>query len=659
MRPSYFKQILISICSIILVTLSMQDAQPQAWSSSLTLVSEEKAAQPVNEPVPNKLPASNKKPLSNRTVEYHISVKLRDDIRHLDGQQTITWHNPGRKPVTDLYFHLYANAFHSNQSTFMKESGGKLREDQATPASVGYMDVTSLTTLEGDSLLPRMQYVQPDDNNAQDKTMMRIRLPEPVAAGQSVTLIVGFTVKLPEIFARMGYYDNFVMAGQWFPKVAAYETSGMRGRTTEGWNLHQYHGNSEFYSNFAMYNVLINVPEDFQVAATGIQVKPATAENGRALHQYYAEDVHDFAWAASPHFLYEEYAFSEEGIPGVRLKLYLDPAHAALKERYIHAAKSALIKLAKWYGPYPYSTLSIVVPPKGASGAGGMEYPTLITAFAADKDNPGYELERVVIHETAHQYWYGMVASNEFEEAWLDEGFTSYSEDKIMEAVYGVVPNLRTEASFITDPAPLLQDAWKFDNHKQYAENVYIRSKLVLRDIENQIGDDQMKKVLRAYFQTFKFKHPSTDDFQATLEKITKQSWDEYFERFVKNNDTADYQVKSIAVKPLKKTDPLQYESNITVQRSFAKQEEMPVILKFKDGTTRTKLWNGKQEEETFIETHTAPLEWAMIDPQQINLLDNKLINNYMRTETPKEWRVRWNIGTVKIFDVLFKGLLF
>lgn len=268
----------------------------------------------------------------------------------------------------------------------------------------------------------------------------------------------------------------------------------MRGRTAEGWNVHQYHGNSEFYSDFGIYSVRINVPENYTVAATGFQTKPIEIKEATKIYQFYADDIHDFAWSASPDFVYEETAYSDTGIPGVRIKLYLDPAHADLKDRYMHAAKSALSSYAKWYGEYPYSTLSIVVPPKGANGAGGMEYPTLITAFAAENDNPGYDLERTVVHEIGHQYWYGMVASNEFEEAWLDEGFTSYAEDKVMETAYGLEPNLRMEASYMTNPAPLKQQSWSYASHSQYAENVYLRAKLVLIGIENQVGSRTMQK---------------------------------------------------------------------------------------------------------------------------------------------------------------------
>ena len=124
----------------------------------------------------------------------------------------------------------------------------------------------------------------------------------------------------------------------------------------------------------------------------------------------------------------------------------------------MYAAKKALSRYSQWYGTYPYSTLSIVVPPPGGNGAGGMEYPTLVTAWGASDKEPDLELERVVVHEIGHQFFYGLVASNEFEEAWLDEGFTSYAEDKVMEAEYGVSPNLPVESSYITSPNTLQQN---------------------------------------------------------------------------------------------------------------------------------------------------------------------------------------------------------
>ncbi|MDQ6420158.1 M1 family metallopeptidase [Paenibacillus sp. LHD-117] len=663
MTPRNVKRLLFGLLAAALLAISVQFGFGNAWQSQYTYAFAPAAKAPNASPPaansakpqavqqPDKTLPPQPQSLSKRVVEYHISVSLREDGQHLDGEQDVTWTNPGRKPVSELYFHLYPNAFQSAKTTFMTESGGKLRQDKATLNSRSHIELLSLQTLEGESLLPRLQYMQPDDGNTNDYTLVRLRLPEAVAPGKSVTLKMNFEVKLPEVFARMGYSGDFVMAGQWFPKLAVYETVGMRGRTSEGWNVHQYHGNSEFYSDFGIYSVRIDVPESHVVAATGFQTKPIVTNEGRKVFQFYAEDVHDFAWAASPDFVYEETAYSDKGIPGVRIKLYLDPLHADLKDRYFHAAKSALANYAKWYGSYPYNTLSIVVPPDGANGAGGMEYPTLVTAFAAISPNPGYDLERTVVHEIGHQYWYGMVASNEFEEAWLDEGFTSYAEDKVMEAAYGITPNLRLEASYMTDPAPLKQPSWAYADSNQYAENVYMRAKLVLIDIENKVGDKLMERILRIYFQKYKFKHPTTGDFQRVIEQVTKAKWTDYFNQYVYSNRTADVSVEAIGVKPIDQDGAVAYESTVLIQRNGGLTGPVPIVLRFADGTTLTKEWSDTETHIQFTEVSNFPLQSVTVDPNQTNVLDNKLINNFMLAELPSESRTRWSLAAIKLVE--------
>ena len=155
----------------------------------------------------------------------------------------------------------------------MTESGGKLRDSKMKPEGFSSMTITSIKTMQGDELIHRMKPVQPDDGNENDHTLVKLRLPEAIEPGGAATFRIQFTVKLPDPFARMGAIDDYVMAGQWFPKLAVYEPAGTRGRQTEGWSLHQYHGNSEYYSDFGSYNVAINVPEDYTVAATGFPTK--------------------------------------------------------------------------------------------------------------------------------------------------------------------------------------------------------------------------------------------------------------------------------------------------------------------------------------------------------------------------------------------------
>lgn len=592
--------------------------------------------------------------LSHRVVEYHIDTTLNEQEGTLSGSQTLTWTHPGKKTINEIYLHLYPNAFASENSTFMKESGGKLRNDSMPKDGWGSMEITELRTTDGISLLHRIQYVQPDDGNAEDRTLAKVRLPVSVQGGESLTLRLKFTVKLPKIFARMGAADNFIMAGQWFPKISVYEPAGTRGRDTEGWNLHQYHGNSEFYSDFGIYSVKINVPEHYTVAATGFQTKKATLKDGRKTVQFYADDVHDFAWSASPDFIYAEEPFSSAGVPGVRVKLYLDPAHEDLKERYFYAAKVALANFSEWYGRYPYSTLSIVVPPASGNGAGGMEYPTLVTAFGARSDSPDVdELERTVIHEIAHQFFYGMIASNEFEEAWLDEAFASYAEDKLMEKEFGVAPNLPIQSTLISAPQSLTQPAWAYGSSDGYTRNVYYRGKLILLDIERQVGSKTMKRILNTYSYKYRFKHPATADFQRIVEQVTGRSWKTYFNQYVFDDKMADFSVDSIRIATIQQENGALYESAVTFSRKGATHPKVPLLFSFTDGHTVRKEWNGEDHRLELKLQYKAPLDWVQIDPDYTVVVENKRINNYLKASIPEPLLSRSNMSVTKLLEAV------
>ncbi|MNO35884.1 Peptidase family M1 [compost metagenome] len=656
----------ISILALCVIAGSIRYAlstdpkgQPSFASKSAKPVEAPSSGQASSTPQVESIQLPTAEVLSNRVTEYHINVKLNEEDGTLTGTETITWTHPGKKSVNELYFHLYPNAFAADDSTFMKESHGKLRGDTMPKDGWGSMEVTEIRTTDGISLLHRLQYIQPDDGNIKDQTLAKVRLPVTVRGGESVTLKIGFKVKLPKIFARMGKSGDFIMAGQWFPKLSVYEPAGIRGRSAEGWNLHQYHGNSEFYSDFGIYSVNINVPDSYTVAATGFPTKAAVVSDGRKSVQYYADDVHDFAWSASPNFIYAEEPFSSAEVPGVRIKLYLDPAHKDLKDRYFYAAKVALANFSKWYGRYPYSTLSIVVPPAEGSGAGGMEYPTLITAFSAHSDSPGYEeLERTVIHEIGHQFFYGMVASNEFEEAWLDEAFTSYAEDKLMEQEFGSTSNLPIQASLITSPASLTIPAWKYGSGDRYAKNVYYRGKLILLDIEQQVGAKTMKRILYTYSQKYRFKHPTTTDFQKVVEQITGRSWKSYFDQYVYGDKMADYSVDHITIKSINRDGKVLYESTVDISRLGAASPKIPILFTFKDGHTINKVWNGKGNTLQLKLEYKEPLSFVLIDPVYSLVLENKHINNYLKADISEPISTRASVGIVKIMEAVLETIV-
>ncbi|MEK5394221.1 M1 family metallopeptidase [Paenibacillus sp. FSL K6-2859] len=608
--------------------------------------------------LPDSAPVPAEEALSQRVVEYHIDVQLVPDTETLIASETVTWTHPGVKPVSDLYFHMYPNAFSSPDTTFMKESGGTLRSDTMPENGFGNMTLTDLRTTEGTSLMQRVQFVQPDDGNVNDKTLLKVHLPKPVNGGESVTLKLRYEVQLPKIFARMGASGNFVMAGQWFPKLSVYEPMGTRGVKEEGWDLHQYHGTSEFYSDFGIFNVTIAVPSDYTVAATGFPVKSAKLKQDQKIYQFYADDVHDFAWAASPDFTVAEEAFSTPEVPGVRIKVYLDPLHKDLKERYLQAAKAALTYFSKWYGPYPYSTLSIVVPPKEGNGAGGMEYPTLVTAFGATDSSPDTSLERTVVHEIGHQYFYGMVASNEFEEAWLDESFTSYAEDRLMEQEYGIKTNLPLQSSLVTKSEPLNLETWKYAGAESYSRNVYIRGKLVLKDIERQVGTKAMNSIMSTYARKFRFQHPTTSDFQKVVEKITKKSWQPYFEDYIYGGGAPDFSVDTITIKKNGNSDAQSYESIVKITNKGSHYVDVPIKFTFDDGSATERVWSGEGAETTFQLLSDKLLLSAEVDPEHTVLLESKHLNNFRLAEIEPKTLSRWTLSVTKLVETVLGTLV-
>ncbi|MBK9968233.1 MAG: M1 family peptidase, partial [Holophagales bacterium] len=170
-------------------------------------------------------------PAPRKIVDYDIHASLDDGRRELTGRETLRWTNPSDVPVSELKLHLYWNAFRNNRSTFFRESGGKLRSDQADEEEgFGSIDLTSMT-LGGVDLLRSARFESPDDGNRDDRTVLSVPLGAPVAPGESVALEIAWKSRIPKVFARAGYVRDFYMIGQWYPKVAVFEPRGRRRRS--------------------------------------------------------------------------------------------------------------------------------------------------------------------------------------------------------------------------------------------------------------------------------------------------------------------------------------------------------------------------------------------------------------------------------------------
>jgi hypothetical protein len=599
-------------------------------------------------------------PLSPRLANYDIGVKLDPKTRGLAGHETLVWKNGTNAPATDLQFHLYLNAFRNSKSTFIAEEGAKKVEKEVKEKGWGFTQIDRIALAGGEDLTPTLTFIHPDDDNADDRTVARVVLPQPIAPGATVTVTIDFTARLPEPpVARTGCKGEFCFAGQWFPKVGVFEDGK--------WNCHQFHASSEFYADFGVYNVRITVPAADIVGSTGVLVERTDNGDGTATHWYHAEDVHDFAWTASPHFV--EFTGHEKN---VEIRVLMHREHAAQGERHLEAARLGVKYFNEWYGEYPYPNLTVIDPHKGASGAGGMEYPTLITAGTIVGMPAGvHAVEMVIIHEFGHNYWYGLVASNEFEEAWLDEGINTYSEIRIMHDLYepksSMIDFLGIKGDDLqarrygyvknADYDPLVRPAWQFYSGSSYGGNSYDKTAMMLLTLDNYLGPDVMARLMRTYFERFKFKHPHTRDFIATANEVSGQDLDWFFNQALFDKVILDYEVSRVSseeIKPGKgydytlsapegvKREPEKggpekvYDNKVRVRRLGDFKFPVTVEVEFADGATVREHWDGRDAWVEYRYVKPVKLKQAKVDPDQLVPLDRNWKNNTLTFKKAK-----------------------
>lgn len=601
-------------------------------------------------------------PLSNRQANYIIRVNLNTENKMLTAVQKLTYINQSADTLTELQFHAYMNAFMNNQSTFMKESNRP--GSSGNPEwDFGFLKINKLSLADSANLLPSLTYFSPDDNNPDDRTVFKIKLPGKLMPKDSVILNFEFEVKLPKIIARTGYERDYFFIAQWFPKIGVYEPAGMRYAKRGAWNCHQFHANSEFYSNFGTYDVYITLPQEYVVGSGGKLMDKKEDAKGLTTWYFRAEDIVDFAWTAS-----KRYKVAEKQWNHVKIQLLYQPEHKDLVQRHFDATIAALEYFEETLETFPYPHLTIVDPPFYGMGSSGMEYTTLFTAGSFWNEPEGLRFtEMVTVHEFGHAYFMGMLASNEFEEAWLDEGFNSYFETKILDHYYGKNTGLIDIAGIqIGDfefsrsgyaslknkgMAEIYRNAWDYP-YGGYGVYSYQKPAVVLQTLEGIVGEKVMYQILKTYFKRWKFKHPSTRNFieiaaeviEANSNGNPKFDINQYFSQTVYGSGHMDYAVTDIsnqlkpgaqgwfettgnlAVKNEKSTD--QYESYVQIERFGEVILPVEVLVKFSSG--REVLETFDSDQKRFRLKYSGPdrVVSATIDPNFKIPLDTNVINN-------------------------------
>lgn len=590
-------------------------------------------------------------PLSPRTANYQIEVSLDTASSTLRGEETLVWKNPSDDVIQEVQFHLYLNAFRNASSTHLQESNAMWARSMHD-GDWGFIDISSIRTEDGDELLPRMEFIHPDDDNDFDRTVFRLPLHRTVGPRQTLILRLSFTARLPRLVRRTGQDRGFFMVAQWFPKIGVYEPAGMRGAPVGRWNCHQFHANTEFYADFGVYDVTITTPSSLVVGATGTREEVHVHPDGTTRLRYHAEDVHDFAWTASPHFQEVSDRWRH-----VAIRALMQPQHFAQAARHLAAAKATLEYLDRSVGPFPYPTLTIVDWPHGVTADGGMEYPTLFTTVSMWGLPEGIRFpELATVHELTHDYFHGIIANNEFEEAWLDEGFTQYFETRIMDDSYGGpcsvidVGGLRagdlalTRSPYASFPNPRLAapatPGWKFPAG-QYGVFTYNKPTVVLATLERLVGRATMDSVMRTYFRRWAFRHPSGRDFVAVASEVVHNihgtrygrdlSW--FFEQTIYGNGVCDYEISSLQVRrePAAPGDTSQQRLfRSTIVASRLGEVMLPVVLRirFNDGSETMEEWDGRDPALELRYLKPVPAVEAAVDPDGVLVMDVNRNNN-------------------------------
>ncbi|MFC7302060.1 M1 family metallopeptidase [Cognatiluteimonas weifangensis] len=489
----------------------------------------------------------NEATLSDRVVRYSIDATL-DPVKHtVTGKQQLTWRNRSAQPVCSVYLHLYLNAFEGPGSTFMtelREGNDKFRSGvDVKDGDWGYMQLRKVA--QGGAPV-QWRFVQPDGGPKTDRTVVRLDLPQPVAPGASTTLDIDFFDQLPRVIARTGYFGSFHLVAQWFPKVGVLELPGERGATAPRWNAHEFHAHSEFYADFGEYDVRITVPKGYTVGATGEQTGAPVEKDGKVTHRFVQGDVHDFAWTADKRYARPLVGhYNGAGSPQVTVRVLYTPEYAHNAQPALDATLQSLEFFSRTLGPYPYRTVTVVIPPHNAGEAGGMEYPTFFTASSFAKVDPGTLtrdlLDFVTIHEFGHGYFYGILASNEFEEPMLDEGLNEYWDQRMLRAagrdIHLGTPLMKTLGIDLRLPVfdyerlgamtehpadPLGQNSWKRMSGGSYG-TVYSRTATAMRDLEAAVGTPALERAFKLYYARWKFRHPSIADLRQALIEGTGQ----------------------------------------------------------------------------------------------------------------------------------------
>jgi hypothetical protein len=607
----------------------------------------------------------NNAPLSARITGYRIDARLDPVSKKVYGNMEAYWVNQGTEAVPDIQLHLYMNAFRSSKTTMYRGSS-----PAGDSTKWGWIDIEEFTLADGRDLLQFMHFIRPDDGNPHDSTVVQVMLPESANRGDTVAIKVKFVTKLPSKIRRTGYNDDYFFVAQWFPKFGVYEPAGMRARVSGGWNCHQFHANSEFYANHSVYDVNITVPDNYIVGTGGklISEKDCPDDPACKTQAWRAEDIVDFAWTAWP-----GYAVFTDKWKHVSITLLMPPERKDQVDRQFTAVKNALEFMTDRVGPFPWPHLTFVDPPMKGSGAGGMEYTTLFTSSSSPIMPRWIHMpEMVTVHEFGHAYFMGILATNEFEDPWMDEGINSFFEARIMDHYWGersgmidhpllkVADKTSARSSYVYSPFRQVvsnkEYSWNYPLGT-YSMMSYMKTSTWLFTLMGIVGEETTDDIFREYYRLWAFKHPGPEDFINVVNEVVRKNHGDkfgrdmnwFFDQTLYGTGICDYKVAGFdsfrqdtskvrmhsgdSVITGKAVCDSLYKSSIDLQRIGDIMLPVDVLVHFNKGNEVLLSWDGRDRYKKLEVLSGSPVKWVKIDPEYKIRMDVNFLNNSMTSD--------------------------
>jgi len=635
------------------------------------------------------------KALSSRPTHYQINVELNDSNKMIQSTQTIRYINQSSVEINDLRFYMYLNAFKHSNSSFLKGTSAIFGQSFANKPidEWGWIDVQKIrSTNRGavSDLSPTLKYISPDDNNPDDQTVLQVFLDKPLLPNDTIELQLDWSAKMPKTIARSGYSKEFYLFCHWFPQLGVFEKNNAGDWA---WNCHQFFRSTEFYADFGVYDVNITTDKKFKMVGSGCLINESANDDHKVTRTYHAEDVIDFTWAINTGC-----KITVDRWQDVQINLVLPDDYLNQRDRFIYILKFALDYLHQHVGSYPYPSISVVCPPFHALQSGLMEYPTLITTGSFYGMPLGIRtVESLLVHEFVHQYFMGMVASNEKEEPWLDEGFATYFEDRIIDAAFGEKKSLIDYFGIRLDNQELSRlEYTRMKNHREgivarpawlFTESnrkslIYSKTATTLHTLEHFIGEIKMDRFIKNYFEQWKFKHPRGHDLMAVLKSSLDQEVDSslanqmysFFQQSIYQAHVLDYAVTQISneaiLEPFGLLDQKLDQTNKQIQKNTIRSKvtierlgdwifPVEIQINFEDGTSKKINWSGIEGMNVLEFTGNTKVISAQIDPDQKNLLDININNNSLSIKNDPVTLWKFTIKFMFWIQNLFQTLSF